>query len=532
MAVPEMTYARLLVADPARWRATARGWRLLAQWTGQRAAELGPQAARLRAAWSGAAAGAAAARLGTLCRALQRARLGWWEADQALSEFAAGLARARALLDAAVAGAGRAGLVIDAEGVVRPGPVLPGTVAASQAVRDTAAAIGVALTVAARADADAANRLTAVAAAARTGADPAPPSTMPACGAPPTEVRRWWDGLTPAQRRWLVVAGPAAIGALDGVPAAYRDQANRLRLDELRGAVERDLAGAVDTERGRLRRLRAGLDALADRLADDDGARAYLLRLDPAGDGRAVVALGDPDRADNVLTHVPGMTSDLMSVGVELDRAGRIATRAEQLAPGESTSAVLWLDYDAPDFLGEAAGAGPAHDGATALHRFQDGLRVTHDGPPSHQTVVGHSYGSLVVGTAAARGGLAADSIVFVGSPGVGVDSAADLHAPPGQVWASTSRSDPIGYAALAPGGALVDAVRAAVLPVIGAVTAFGLPEDDLWHGHNPSDPGFGARVFATQTDAGHLGYWEPGRPALDNLARITLGGGYQAGVR
>ena len=53
---------------------------------------------------------------------------------------------------------------------------------------------------------------------------------------------------------------------------------------------------------------------------------------------------------------------------------------------------------------------------------------------------------------------------------------------------------------------------------------AFGRPEDDLWHGHNPADPAFGARVFATQADAGHLGYWEPGRPALDALTDITVG--------
>ena len=52
--------------------------------------------------------------------------------------------------------------------------------------------------------------------------------------------------------------------------------------------------------------MRDGLNALADRLADGDGPRGYLLRLDLAGEGRAVVALGDPDRADNVLTHVRG----------------------------------------------------------------------------------------------------------------------------------------------------------------------------------------------------------------------------------
>jgi pimeloyl-ACP methyl ester carboxylesterase len=152
------------------------------------------------------------------------------------------------------------------------------------------------------------------------------------------------------------------------------------------------------------------------------------------------------------------------------------------------------------------------------LRRFQDGLRASHEGPPARQTVLGHSYGSLVVGTAAATPGLAADSVVFVGSPGVGVDSASRLHVPGGEVWASTSRTDVIQYAALSP-QALLDKVTAPV-PWL----AFARPGQDLWFGHNPAGPEFGARVFAAQSDAGHLGYWDHGRPALDTLAAITLG--------
>jgi hypothetical protein len=225
------------------------------------------------------------------------------------------------------------------------------------------------------------------------------------------------------------------------------------------------------------------------------------------------------------------MTAGLTSLDGELDRAARVAARATQVAPQEATSAVLWLDYDAPDFLPEAAGSGRAEEAAVSLRRFQDGLRASHDGSAAHLTVAGHSYGSLVVGTAA-RAGLAADSVVFVGSPGVGVDTVAELRAPAGQVWSTTSVTDVVQYAAVAPGGLLTDLVSAARMPVLGPALAFGLPEDDLWHGRNPSDPSFGARVFAAQQDAGHLGYWDPGRPALDSLARITLGGAYQDQVR
>jgi hypothetical protein len=212
---------------------------------------------------------------------------------------------------------------------------------------------------------------------------------------------------------------------------------------------------------------------------------------------------------------VPGMTADLAGLGGELTRAERVATRAAELGPEAATSSVLWLDYDAPDFLHEAWSAKQAEAGATGLRRFQEGLRATHDGPAARQTVLGHSYGSLVVGKAA-TGELAADRVVFVGSPGVGVDSAAQLNVPAGAVFSSTSITDPIQYLAVAPGTAARHLGPG--LPVTG-------PADDLWFGHNPSDPAFGARVFASQRGGGHLGYWEPGKPALDALTRITLGG-------
>ena len=138
--------------------------------------------------------------------------------------------------------------------------------------------------------------------------------------------------------------------------------------------------------------------------------------------------------------------------------------------------------------------------------------------------MLGHSYGSLVVGEAAAEPGFAADGVVFVGSPGVGVDRAADLHVPAGHVWSMTSRSDVIQYTAVAPHSVLGDLVTAGTVPVIGPAVAFATPEDDLWFGRNPSDSTFGGGVARSQPDAGHVGYWHPGRPALDAITAIALG--------
>jgi hypothetical protein len=476
--------ARLRATDPARWRALALAWRRWAALAGRLAAEFGPRLTALGEAWRGAAAAAATRRFDALRRRLVLFRLHCWLADQAASEFAAALSRARALL-----------------------------------TRDDLPA---ALSVATGADSAAAERFHGLAETIQTPARPPGPD-RPDCTSPPAEVRRWWSGVPAAERNWLLATEPGWLAGLDGLPASARDIANRLLLDDRRAEVDRAIAGATGRERDRLRDVRLGLAALSDRLADESGPRAYLLRLDPHEEGRAVVALGDPDRASGVLTHVPGMTADLASFGGELARAERVAVRAAELSPQSSASAILWLDYDAPDFVDEAASGRRAEAAAPALRQFQEGLRAAHEGAPARQVVLGHSYGSLVVGKAAAGAGLAADGVVFVGSPGVGVDAARDLRVPSGEVWSTTSRADVIQHAAAAP-GLLARDLAVAGVPGIGPLLAFGRPEHELWFGHNPSDPGFGARVFASAPLAGHVGYWDPGTPSLDTMAAITLG--------
>ncbi|GAB3953291.1 hypothetical protein GCM10027614_58480 [Micromonospora vulcania] len=394
-----------------------------------------------------------------------------------------------------------------------------------------AAALRDALDRAGAADRTAADRLDELARAAGSGWASPPPSGRPAPGAAPALVRAWWHGLTPAQRRWLVGHEPTLVGRLDGVPVAARDQANRLRLgarrEELLAERRRLLArvppGPVASARlhGVAARL-AGLDGLTERLATARGPRAYLLGLDPAGEGRVVVALGDPDHADRVLTHVPGTTAGLDDAPGELGRAARVLDRCAALAPGERSAAVLWLDYDAPDLLlPEAASASQARDAGPALHRFQEGLRASHEGPPARQTVLGHSYGSLVVGMAAREHGLAADALVFVGSPGVGAAHAGELGVPPGQVWASRAPDDVIQLAR--PVGELG---RPALLNAAPLAAVLGWPDrtgHELWFGHDPADAGFGGRVFASGR-GGHSGYWNQGNPALDEMARVVLG--------
>ncbi|PSK90517.1 alpha/beta hydrolase family protein [Murinocardiopsis flavida] len=81
---------------------------------------------------------------------------------------------------------------------------------------------------------------------------------------------------------------------------------------------------------------------------------------------------------------------------------------------------VSWIGYDSPGWTGAVSG-GHADDGKDDLQDFQAGLRTTHRGAPSNNTLIGHSYGSTVVGAAARNdSGAYADNLVLVGSPGVG----------------------------------------------------------------------------------------------------------------
>jgi hypothetical protein len=319
----------------------------------------------------------------------------------------------------------------------------------------------------------------------------------------PVSVHAWWSSLSAADRDRLLTTEPARIGMLDGIPAADRDRANRLLL-------QRELS-LPHSESARL-----GLAALQSRLTDG----VLLLGLDTSGDGRAIVAYGDPDHAANVLTFVPGMHSALdPTITGNLDRTSAMAVAAAQADPTAKTSAVMWLGYDTPDGLWEAAQAKYADDARAALHDFQEGLAATHDGEIGEQSVVGYSYGALVVGETARDNGIRADDLVFLGSAGAGVPAAADLNVDPSTVWAASADNDVVGLAA--------PSVRQLLWEQIWP-RYMGDPMPDLWHGHNPADPGFGGNVFAAADrpnpiDA-HLSYWDAGNPALENLGRIAAG--------
>ena len=359
------------------------------------------------------------------------------------------------------------------------------------------------------------------------------------------EVVRRFANLPSSAADRLLTEHPAVVGALDGAPPALRVAANDMLIarevsrladhaatlrDEIRqleagewaGSTSRMLASLErDVYLADLERAESRLAMFGRWLAED---RQFLL-FDPRGDGRVVEVFGDLARAGHVAVVVPGITNDIDNFS-PLDGGGfranaeQLYHAAQELEPDVAT--IAWLGYDTPDGA-DAMLRGAADDGHRHLVAFVDALAAAK--PRPHVAVVGHSYGSLVTGMAAGAG-LAADDVVFVGSPGTSLDRAtAAAIERGGRVWAGLARKDPIG-AGIEPAP---DSVWEFMLGPIGSyawdsVTTGDYAAEDLWHGRNPVHDSFDAIEFSTDGATGHSQYFSKGTESLANLARIIAG--------
>ncbi|MEU6147567.1 alpha/beta hydrolase [Streptomyces sp. NPDC047081] len=321
----------------------------------------------------------------------------------------------------------------------------------------------------------------------------------------PKAAAEWWKALSPEERQTYTTLYPKEIGATDGLPTDVRDDANRTALAQELNLIQEgswDEGFPGDSDETVNRRLN-NLEVLNEQLEKADGApkgkELYLLGYDSKDDGRAIVAMGNPDTAANTGILVPGTNTNMDAVPGQLNRIDRLQSAAEQQSRGESVAMITWLGYDAPEAsttdFNSVGGTGRAEDAAPDLRRFVAGTHASHDGSPSHTTVLGHSYGSTVVGAAASGGGgLGADDVVVVGSPGMTVGNARDLQMDPEHVWI---------------GGAQDDAI-------INNFSGYTL-------GPDPMLEGFGGNNFEVDTH-GHSGYWDKNSESLDNQGRVIAG--------
>ncbi|MFJ4875512.1 alpha/beta hydrolase [Streptomyces sp. NPDC088745] len=282
----------------------------------------------------------------------------------------------------------------------------------------------------------------------------------------PRQVAAFFRGLSAERRAELVRRHPLVVGNLDGAPVALRYAANRA-------------AVAADGRFGRLL-----------------GPGRQILAFDPRGRGQVAEVYGDLERARHVAVIVPGSDIDAGTYDRRRDPYGTPSGMARSLRDetGAGTAVVAWAGYTTPVGVGvDAATGGLAEAGADRLARFADGLAAV--GAPA-PAVFCHSYGSVVCGLAAPR--LAAADIVAFASPGMRVDSAAELRTS-ARVWAAKDPTDWVG--------------RVPNVEVLG-----------LGHGADPADARFGARRVEARGARGHTGYFVPGTDSLRAFAAIAEG--------
>jgi len=111
------------------------------------------------------------------------------------------------------------------------------------------------------------------------------------------------------------------------------------------------------------------------------------------------------------------LISKFKGMELHLTRSERLLQLADDQPSDADNAAVTWLGYQVPQGLSSVASDEYAEDAAGDLQRFQEGLRATHEGAASNNTLIGHSYGSTAVGEAAQYGDtqLEADNVVLIG---------------------------------------------------------------------------------------------------------------------
>jgi len=503
--------------------------------------------AALRRSWTGGAAEAAVARGEAEVDRQEELRTRLVALRRALDAGGGRLDHARAALLWVVGVVEATGYRVRDDGTVVPPPVpalLVVPAAAWTAVVRTLLALFTAL------DAEAA----AAVHAAVAGPLPLnPPGTLgdPRRLPPPhtsaEQVRRWWDSLSRAEQQGLVAAHPPELGARNGIPAAVRDRVNRAVLhdDLARVRIAADRAGVtVDAVLGRpgaygltaadvarfrgARHTENDLNWLRDN-GSGPGAPVLLWRYDPVafrGQGRIAVAVGDPDTARHTAVLVPGTGSGLGRDWLQRSGVAAVSGQMQARLPGEATSVIAWLGYDAPDSMADKRVTTPwlARLGAPLLAADVNGLEATHAGGPRHVTVIGHSYGSTTVADAFAVAGMRADDAVLLGSPGTDrAGSAADFHLPEhGRVYVGAASSDPISW--IGQTGLLPDVLNHLLNYPVG-------PEAGL--GRDPAGAGYGAVRFDAEVPGRtlpdkdhHSAYFDLGSESLRAIADIATGAG------
>ncbi|MDT0489921.1 alpha/beta hydrolase [Streptomyces griseus] len=345
----------------------------------------------------------------------------------------------------------------------------------------------------------------------------------------PAERKKWWDGLTEEQRQEYLKVAPDLIGDLDGIPAAARDEANRTYLPVLMDELARRGGDEAKTKLDALRMIQEKLDKPSH-------PPMFLLGIGDEGNGRAIVSYGNPDTSRHVSAYVPGLGTKLDGEFVEdtMKRAQDTALGAMEVDP--STASIIWLGYDAPQGV-DVMSRGDAQRGAPAYNEFMAGISATNENADPHVTAIGHSYGSLTVGTAAKEsGGIpGVDDVILLGSPGVDAQKATELGVGKEHVFVGAADNDPVTHLPTKDEVAL-GWITGGPVGLRTGRDLFDIGNDDLYFGKDPASAAFGAQRFEVDDgprmirDMGlfdaHSQYFDPAKDqaSATNIANIVGG--------
>ncbi|MGW0946115.1 alpha/beta hydrolase [Streptomyces sp. NPDC002623] len=344
-------------------------------------------------------------------------------------------------------------------------------------------------------------------------------------------ARRWFRALLAVLITAAVVVPLTAAAAGPQIPAPAPADLAPVTAATLEKAYAANRANAALAAR------MAAAHGDRHRAAADEGFASpsrTLLAFDARGQGRATEVFGDLTHADRVAILIPGSDTSLDTYARFRAGAAALYERLEEesgargesdtvresgtgrasgtvresgagqesgtrRASGARTAVVAWFGYTTPGTV-SATVITPARadEAAPELREFLRGLR-TLTGPDTQVSLLCHSYGTVVCGRAAP--GLDVSDLVLLGSPGTGVDTAADLRTR-ARVWAARGADDWV-----------------ADVPHV-SVDLFGTT---VGLGADPMSASFGAHVFAAGA-GGHSDYFRPGSAALANIARIVLG--------
>lgn len=327
-------------------------------------------------------------------------------------------------------------------------------------------------------------------------------------------IRATWSQLGEAQA--VVVREHAALlRDCDGVPVEVRDALNRASLaDELDSTKK-------SSDRRRLKRLQEVIDT------PPPGCRRYLLDYEVRGRGRAVILTApedvSPEGAEFCLVVVPGASSSLRNVRMHVVGKGdEVLEMMRRLSPKSSQCVVTYVWPSPRLFEGLVERAFDRSGEAPRLRRFLEGLGVARQPSDSNDdgrliTVVAHSYGANLLGTAARTSpperGLKHKGlrrrVFLLGSSGTTLDRASDfgvLGVAPEDVYSGVATYDP------------VRAVSGALYGPSPNSEEFGAVRVDVGPGTRIDPPALGVPRAHT------LGYWAPDSLAILNAALIGLG--------